>query len=189
MVTLISAWRRTQAFDRFSAFSNRGLVAAGLLLFLMQIHGFGHSINLDIFGFSSNSQTQVSASNTSASNTLGATLAEYDRAFEGRDVLALWNLFAEDIVVYEQGTQDIGRTNALGKHIGPDLLAFQQMAAEFADVQVLDLNGAAIRTRQFTVKGKLPNRFFLAKGYETQNWVVRDGSWKLIHMHWSFPES
>ena len=189
MVTLISVWRRTQAFDRFSTFSNRGLVVAGLLLFLMQIHGFGHSINLDIFGFSSNPQAQLSSTDTSSSDTLAAALAEYDRAFEGRDVLALWNLFDKDIVVYEQGTQDIGRDSALGKHIGPDLQAFQQMAAEFADLQILELNGAAIRTRQFTVKGKLPNRFFLAKGYETQNWVLRDGKWKLVHMHWSFPGS
>ncbi len=185
MVAVISGWRRTRSFNLFAAVSNRGLVAAGALLFLMQMHGFGHSIGLNLFGFETSAQAQVDSS--VSSDSLEEALRAYDRAFEGRDVLALWDLFAEDIVLIEQGTQNVGREDALGKHLGPDLQAFQQMAAEYTDVRIRKLNGAAIRTRHFTVKAKLPNRHFMAKGFETQNWTLSNGQWKLAHMHWSFP--
>jgi hydrogenase/urease accessory protein HupE len=185
MVAVLAGWRRTRSFGRFTALSNRGLIAAGLVLFLVQMHGFGHSVNLSGFGFSA-AQAQ-STPGAAPSIELERALTAYDRAFVGRDVLALWELFAEDIVLVEQGTQNVGREDALGKHLGPDLQAFQQLAAEYTDVRVQQVNGAAVRTRRVEVKGKLPNRFFLARGYETQNWALRDGGWKLVHMHWSFP--
>ncbi|MFO7983649.1 MAG: HupE/UreJ family protein [Desulfuromonadales bacterium] len=186
MVAILAGWRRARSFQRFTVVSNRGLIAAGLMLFLFQMHGFGHSIDLSAFGFSKGAEAQTSVSESS-SIELENALAAYDRAFEERDVMALWDLFAEDIVLVEQGTQDVGRETALGKHLGPDLQSFQQLAAEYSNVQVQHINGTAIRTRYFSVKGKLPTRLFMAKGYETQNWVYRDGKWKLVHMHWSFP--
>jgi len=187
MLLVISGWRRTRSFRRFATLSNQGLIVAGVLLFFLQLHGFGHSVNMVFFGFKTDAQARVTTSGQTVSNGLDKTLAAYDRAFEERDVVALWDLFAEDIVLYEQGTQNIGRDDALGKHLGPDLQSFQQLSSEFTDVRVLELNGTAIRTRSFTVKGMLPNRSFVAKGFETQNWTLQDGAWKLVHMHWSFP--
>lgn len=52
MLALIAGWRRTRSFDQFSAVSNAGLIAAGVFLFLMQMHGFGHTTDPDSFGFS-----------------------------------------------------------------------------------------------------------------------------------------
>lgn len=52
MLALIAGWRRTKSFDQFSAVSNAGLIAAGIFLFLMQMHGFGHTTDPDSFGFS-----------------------------------------------------------------------------------------------------------------------------------------
>jgi ketosteroid isomerase-like protein len=187
MVALLAGWRKTQSFGRFATFANRGLVAAGVLLFVMQMHGFGHSLNLDLFGFETSAQAMVGTSSTTPSPELQAALNAYDQAFENRDIMALWRLFDEDIVLYEQGTQDVGRETALGKHLAPDLQAFLEMAASFSDVRVREMNGMAIRTRHFAIKGKLPNRYFMAQGYETQNWAKQDGQWKLVHMHWSFP--
>lgn len=186
MVAIVSGWRRTRSFNRFAGISNRGLVAAGVLLFIVQMHGFGHSVNLDFFGFNSENRVQTT-SRQSTSDSLGKALAAYDQAFRDRDVMALWNHFSDDIVLYEQGKQNIGREDALGKHVGPDLQAFKQMTAVFNDVRVLELNNVAIRTRSFQVKGILPNRYFLTQGFETQNWALQGGTWKLVHMHWSFP--
>jgi ketosteroid isomerase-like protein/hydrogenase/urease accessory protein HupE len=186
MMAVISGWRRTQSFSRFAFISNRGLVAAGVLLFIFQMHGFGHSINLNLSGFSTESQAQTTSQNQ-PSDSLRRALTSYDNAFRERDVTALWNQFAEDIILYEQGTQDIGRESALGRHIGPDLQAFEQMTVIFNDVRVLEFGNVAVRTRSINIKGILPDRYFLAKGFETQNWAMQDGAWKLIHMHWSFP--
>ena len=51
MVALLFKWRRTKSFLQISSVSNRGLIVAGALLFLMQMHGYLHSVNPDEFGF------------------------------------------------------------------------------------------------------------------------------------------
>ncbi len=187
MVAIIAGWRRARSFDRFASLANQGLIAAGVLLFMFQLHGYGHSINLNLFGFNQTALAQSSSPQGEASEALGKALASYDQAFVERDILALWDLFSDEIVLYEQGTQDVGRNDALNKHLGLDLKAFQHMEAEFTDVRILETASAAIRTRQFAIKGKLPDRYFGARGLETQNWILHAGSWKLAHMHWSFP--
>ena len=43
MLLLISAWRKSHAFQTFSLVANYGLILAGGLLFLMQMHGYTHT--------------------------------------------------------------------------------------------------------------------------------------------------
>ena len=52
MLLIISGWRKTNSFTQFSTVSNSALIAAGVFLFMMQLHGFGHNTNPDQFGFS-----------------------------------------------------------------------------------------------------------------------------------------
>jgi len=51
MVALLFKWRRTKSFLQISTVSNKGLIVAGSLLFLMQMHGYSHTVNPDEFGF------------------------------------------------------------------------------------------------------------------------------------------
>ncbi|MDH5764248.1 MAG: HupE/UreJ family protein [Nitrospinota bacterium] len=51
MVALLYKFRRAQKFLQFSNVSNNGLIAAGVLLFMMQMHGYLHTVNPDEFGF------------------------------------------------------------------------------------------------------------------------------------------
>lgn len=51
MLVLLSAWRKRESFKRFSVVANDGLVLAGLLLFVMQMHGYLHTRHPDEFGF------------------------------------------------------------------------------------------------------------------------------------------
>ncbi len=53
MLLIISSWRRTTSFAQFSTLSNGGLIAAGVFLFMMQMHGYGHTTDPDSYGFSS----------------------------------------------------------------------------------------------------------------------------------------
>lgn len=188
MLLIIMGWRRhAKSFERFAIISNRGLVAAGLVLLVFQLHGFGHSINFNFPGFEPTAQAQTFSSDQNRSRSLQESLSRYDKAFVNRDIMALWEMFADDIILYEQGGQDFGRNNALGKHLGPDLKAFVDMSADFTNTKLLEFGNTAVRTRQFDVTGKLPNRFFRSRGLETQNWAIQGGSWRLVHMHWSFP--
>lgn len=52
MIVLLAAWRRRASFAQFSVLANKLLVAIGLLLFLMQLHGYSHNQHPDDFGFS-----------------------------------------------------------------------------------------------------------------------------------------
>jgi hypothetical protein len=52
MVALLSIWRHRQSFTAFSVVTNKALVAAGLLLFLVQLHGYTHNRHPDNYGFS-----------------------------------------------------------------------------------------------------------------------------------------
>jgi hypothetical protein len=51
MVVLLFKFRRTQSFLQISNVSNNGLIVAGALLFLTQMHGYLHTVNPDEFGF------------------------------------------------------------------------------------------------------------------------------------------
>jgi hypothetical protein len=52
MIVVLKAWRSRPSFTSFSVITNKGLVAAGLLLFLMQLHGYQHNAHPDDLGFS-----------------------------------------------------------------------------------------------------------------------------------------
>lgn len=52
MLLLLMNIRQTEFFKRFSRVANDGLILAGFLLFLMQVHGYLHTSNPDEFGFS-----------------------------------------------------------------------------------------------------------------------------------------
>ncbi len=51
MVALLAVWRKRQSFQRFSVLANVGLVYAGGLLLLMQLHGYQHDADPDGFRF------------------------------------------------------------------------------------------------------------------------------------------
>ncbi|MCK4587973.1 MAG: HupE/UreJ family protein [Gammaproteobacteria bacterium] len=52
MLVLLAGWRKSASFKPFSVISNYGLIFAGLVLFMMQMHGYSHTNNPDEFGFS-----------------------------------------------------------------------------------------------------------------------------------------
>lgn len=52
MLILLSQIRKTDVFKRFSKVANDGLILAGFMLLLMQLHGYLHSSNPDEFDFS-----------------------------------------------------------------------------------------------------------------------------------------
>ena len=51
MASLLAAWRQTASFLRFKQVANDGLMFAGFMLFLMQLHGYQHQVYPDDFGF------------------------------------------------------------------------------------------------------------------------------------------
>tara|TARA_B100001248_G_scaffold227481_1_gene185937 strand:- start:3349 stop:4140 length:792 start_codon:yes stop_codon:yes gene_type:complete len=52
MLLILSGFRHTNFFKRFSKVANDGLILAGFMLLLMQLHGYLHTSNPDEYGFS-----------------------------------------------------------------------------------------------------------------------------------------
>lgn len=52
MLVLLKRIRNTELLSRFSKVANDGLILAGFLLFLMQMHGYEHTSHPDDYGFS-----------------------------------------------------------------------------------------------------------------------------------------
>jgi hypothetical protein len=52
MLLLLSTIRKMDFFNRFSKVANHGLILAGFMLLLMQLHGYLHTSSPDEFGFS-----------------------------------------------------------------------------------------------------------------------------------------
>lgn len=50
MLLLIAAWRHTHFFKAFSVITNYALILLGLYLFLMQMHGYEHTVNAEELG-------------------------------------------------------------------------------------------------------------------------------------------
>jgi len=51
MLGVLTQWRKTASFLRLSKVANDALMFAGFMLFLMQLHGYLHTVNEEEFGF------------------------------------------------------------------------------------------------------------------------------------------
>jgi len=59
MLFALTTWRKTASFKRFSVAANGGLMVAGILLFLMQMHGYSHEVFIDDLAFSKDSHSDA----------------------------------------------------------------------------------------------------------------------------------
>lgn len=59
MLVLLSGWRKTESFIRFSKASNVVLIIAGALLFLMQLHSFSHTWAPDEFPLNKDDHSHI----------------------------------------------------------------------------------------------------------------------------------
>jgi hypothetical protein len=53
MVAVLSFWRKTSHFERFSYTANLGLILAGIYLLFVQLHGYQHDVHGESFRFPS----------------------------------------------------------------------------------------------------------------------------------------
>lgn len=51
MVAVLSLWRKTPSFERLSYTANLGLILAGIYLLFVQLHGYQHDVNGELFRF------------------------------------------------------------------------------------------------------------------------------------------
>jgi hypothetical protein len=70
MLLLIAAWRKSDFFKTFSKITNYALIIAGGLLFLMQMHGYEHTVNADELNVSQASISMPSTASDMSDNAI-----------------------------------------------------------------------------------------------------------------------
>jgi hypothetical protein len=97
MLLLLEGWRKTESFGKFSSAANWGLMKAGVLLFLMQMHGFTHDVYADDLAFSRDGHAHAHSTMADVSKPAESELSEphsHDGGPMHRDVRTEWG--AED---------------------------------------------------------------------------------------------
>lgn len=122
-----------------------------------------------------------------AEQQVRAAVESYNGAFVGKDLPALKALLAPDIVLYEHSVRNIGLDDVWEHHLRPEVAAFEGTKADFTDMKVWVSNDLALVTRQYAITATMNGRAIDARGNETMGWALRDGAWKVVHIHYSHP--
>jgi hypothetical protein len=94
MVAVLTVWRRLPGFAPFSKAANYGLIIAGALLFLFQMHGWLHTRYPDEYGFSQDGHYHA---HEAMDEDEARRQEELARQRQGRDTL----MSAEDLMQEE----------------------------------------------------------------------------------------
>ncbi len=79
LLLLLVAWRKTSSFNRFSQAANVGLMIAGALLLLMQLHGYQHSVFSDEFPINKDDHHHAHEDMDNTAKPNSSTLENYPR--------------------------------------------------------------------------------------------------------------
>lgn len=115
-------------------------------------------------------------------------LAEYDAAFNAKDLDKLGSFYHPDVTIYEGGGIDNGWAKYRDGHLGPELKAFEnlQFAHTGRQIHLLGDGKTAYSVSQYTLKAKMAERVIDSGGLETLVLVKgADGAWKIRHSHTS----
>ena len=115
-------------------------------------------------------------------------LAEYDAAFNAKDLQKLGTFYHPDVTIYEGGGIDNGWAAYRDGHLGPELKAFEnlQFGHTNRQIHVLGDGKTAYAVSQYTLKAKMGERNVDSGGLETLVLVKDpDGAWKIRHSHTS----
>lgn len=116
-----------------------------------------------------------------------AAVEAYNSAMVRKDLPALKNLLAQDIVLYEHSVKNIGLDDVWEHHLKPEVSEFDNMRADFTDLRVSATPEMALVTRQYSIQATMNGKPIDARGNETMVWVRREGVWRVAHIHYSHP--
>jgi len=114
-------------------------------------------------------------------------LAEYDAAFNAKDLEKLGTFYHPDVTIYEGGGVDNGWAAYRDGHLGPELKAFEDLQFGHRDITVSILPGgqsAYVRSEYF-LKAKMATREIDSSGLATYVLIKGADGWKIRHSHTS----
>lgn len=117
---------------------------------------------------------------------LTAFFADYDRAFNAKDLDRLGTMYHPDVTVYEGGGINPGWADYRDRHLGPELKAFNNLKFEHIKV-VVRLIGpdAAYVTAEYLLDAVNEGKEIRSGGLATYVMIRESGQWKIRHSHTS----
>jgi len=128
------------------------------------------------------------ATGTGEAAVIEKWLAEYDAAFNAKDLQKLGTFYHPEVTIYEGGGIDNGWAAYRDGHLGPELKAFDnlQFGHSNRQIHVLGDGTTAYAISAYSLKAKMGERNIDSGGLETLVLLKgADGGWKIRHSHTS----
>lgn len=115
-----------------------------------------------------------------------AVFAEYDRAFNAKDLERLAAFYHPEVTVYEGGGINPGWADYRDRHLGPELKAFNNLKFEHIKIVVRMIGpDAAYVTGEYLLDATMEAREVKSGGLATYVMIRDAGQWKIRHSHTS----
>lgn len=140
------------------------------------------------FAFAQVSANRQTSAATGETAVIERWLAEYDAAFNAKDLEKLGTFYHPEVTIYEGGGIDNGWPKYRDGHLGPELKAFENLQFGHANrqIQVFGDGRSAYAVSTYSLKAKMGERNIDAGGLETLILVKGDdGRWTIRHSHTS----
>lgn len=113
-------------------------------------------------------------------------LAEYDAAFNAKDLDKLATFYHPEVTIYEGGGINRGWADYRDHHLGPELKQFANLQFAHSNTVVRMIGpDAAYATADYSLKARMGERDIDSGGLETLVLVKDAGAWKIRHSHTS----
>ncbi|HXG55137.1 MAG TPA: nuclear transport factor 2 family protein [Vicinamibacterales bacterium] len=113
-------------------------------------------------------------------------LADYDAAFNAKDLDKLATFYHPEVTIYEGGGINRGWADYRDHHLGPELKQFANLQFAHSNTVVRMIGpDAAYATAEYSLKAKMGERDIDSGGLETLVLIKEGGAWKIRHSHTS----
>lgn len=113
-------------------------------------------------------------------------LAEYDAAFNAKNLEKLGTFYHPEVTIYEGGGINRGWADYRDNHLGPELKEFANLQFAHSNIVVRMVGpDAAYATSEYSLKARMGERDIDSGGLETLVLVKDGGAWRIRHSHTS----
>ena len=111
---------------------------------------------------------------------------QFHQALKAGDEAIVKQLLAEDVLIYEGGNAERSLADYASHHMGADMAYLKNLTITLKELQVKVVGDIAISTAISHATGEYKGKQIDSTAMETLVLSKQhDGSWKIIHIHWS----
>jgi len=114
-----------------------------------------------------------------------ATVIAFHKALQSGDIGTARGLLDDDVLIFESGSIERSADEYAAHHMLADMKYFKSVNVETIEHHVEQSDDLAISISRSTATGSYEGKNVDSEGNETITLRLRDGIWKIAHIHWS----